>query len=58
MDMKKMIIITYDAPEGSTKADVEYYIVSELQSSGGCRHPEDPLFDSLKDVKILYHRKA
>lgn len=56
--MKKMMIITYDAPEGSTKAEVEHYVISELQCSGGCRHPEDPLFESLKNVKILYHKKA
>lgn len=56
--MKKMMIITYEAPEGSTKVDVEQYVITELQSSGGCRHPDDHLFDSLKDVKIIYHRKA
>jgi len=56
--MKKMMIITYEAPEGSTKADVENYVITELQSSGGCRHPEDPLFNSLKEVKVIYHRKA
>lgn len=55
---KMMMIITYDMPEGATKADVEQYVISELQASGGCRHPEDHLFDSLKTVKLIYHRKA
>jgi hypothetical protein len=56
--MKKMMIITYEAPAGATKADVEDFVIAELQSAGGCRHPEDPLFESLKDVKVIYHRKA
>ena len=56
--MKKMIIITYEAPTGSNKEEVEDFIISELQSAGGCRHPEDPLFNSLGDVKVIYHRTA
>lgn len=55
---KMMIILTYEMPEGATKPEVEAYVVSELQSAGGCRDPEDPLFNSLKDIKLLYHRKA
>ena len=56
--MKKMLIITYEVPVGSTKDEVEYFITSELQGAGGCRQPTDPLFNSLKDVKIICHRKA
>lgn len=56
--MKKMMIITYEAPTGVTKAEVENFVISELQSAGGCRHPEDPLFESLSNVKVIYNRKA
>lgn len=55
---KMMVILTYEMPEGANKPDVEHFITSELQHAGGCKHPEDPLFNSLKDVKIIYHRKA
>jgi len=37
--------------------DVKDFIVEWLEGGGGCRHPDDPLFDSLKNVKPILNRK-
>lgn len=47
--------IIFDKPEGATLEDVAHFIRSALTSMGGCLHPEDPMFHSLKLKEIIVH---
>jgi hypothetical protein len=49
---KLALLIEFTAPRGATFADIRDFIVRELESGGGNRHPSDPLFYSLADVKV------
>lgn len=44
--------VSADVPNGATMADIKDFIREWLQSGGGCRHPEDPLFNSLENVTV------
>jgi hypothetical protein len=54
--------ITFDMP--APKPTLKYlneFIKEALESAGGCRHPDDPLFHSLGQVTvgtITQHRKS
>lgn len=43
--------IIFKAPAEATQKDIIAFF-NELQSAGGCRSPEDPLFESFSDVKV------
>lgn len=47
-------IVIFDIPRSVDADDVAGFISDALESMGGCRHPEDPLFESLsiKSVTI------
>lgn len=49
------LIIEFDPPPQATYTEIKEFIIEWLESGGGCRHPKDPLFHSLKNVKV---RKA
>ncbi len=51
---KRIITIQVEFPEGATEAAVAEFVADSLEWAGGCRHPEDPMFNSLKvhSVKI------
>lgn len=42
------IIINYEMPEGATRDDIAEFVLDALQTWGGQRHPDDPLFGSLR----------
>lgn len=50
--------VSFEVPHNVTLAEVKDFMEDWLQSGGGCRHPNDPLFDSLQDVKITLLRKS
>lgn len=48
--------LEFVAPDGVSREEIEGYIIDELQSSGGNRHPSDPLFGSLAEVRVVWPR--
>lgn len=57
--MKKVVVIEFDAPPGSNKAEQEEFITDALGHWGGQFSPEDPFFESLRSgFKILSLKKA
>ena len=57
--MPRMTVeISFEMPQGATSDDVLDYIVTELSCAGGSRHPSDPLFNSLSDVKVKVKRNT
>lgn len=42
------IVIEYNVPQGANRDDIADFIVDALESWGGQRHPDDPLFSSLR----------
>lgn len=52
-EMKKCYaVIEFEVPNNAPKADVEAFF-SELESAGGCREANDPLFESFSHVKVV-----
>jgi len=51
---KRKITIQVEFPERATEDDVASFVADSLEWAGGCRHPEDPMFHSLRvfEVKI------
>jgi len=49
--------VSFEVPRSVTLGEVKDFVEDWLQGGGGCRHPDDPLFDSLQDVKITLIRK-
>ncbi len=49
---KMQLLIEFDAPQGADFADIREFIVDWLESGGGSRHPDDPLFHSLGNVHV------
>lgn len=47
--------ITFIKPDGASIEDVAEFIDDALSSMGGCRHPDDPMFSSLKMSCIRVH---
>jgi hypothetical protein len=53
--MKVRCEIEFEKPTGSTFEEIKEFILDALSSSGGNRHPSDPLFNSLKErLKIRW----
>lgn len=46
------ILIKFIPPKGASFKDIRDFICIELESAGGNRHPDDPLFHSLSDVHV------
>jgi len=44
--------IVFDIPARCDTEELVKYIFSALESMGGCRHPEDPFFESLSVKSI------
>lgn len=44
--------IEFDAPAGASMGEIRDFIEDWLSSGGGCRHPNDPLLNSLSDIKV------
>ena len=55
------VVLQFGRPRGATRKAVLKYIREELACGGGCRHPDDPLHDSLRvyahDVSSVARRK-
>jgi hypothetical protein len=50
---RKTIAVSFDMPDDDVSfADIREFVVDALGSMGGCRHPEDPLFHSLSNVRV------
>jgi hypothetical protein len=49
------VTITYDSLK-ATHEEIAEYIFSALESMGGCLHPEDPLFQSMRIQQLTFHR--
>ena len=46
-------VIEFDMPTYEpTRAYLRAFVKEALESMGGCRHPDDPLFRSLGQVKV------
>lgn len=54
------ITIEYTMPQGADKNDIAEFVVDALESWGGQRHPNDPLFSSLRGHmrRIVVNHKA
>lgn len=53
MKTRKMrLMIEFDAPCGAGFSDIREFITSWLESGGGERRPDDPLFHSLGNVHV------
>ena len=50
--------VSFTVPHSVTIGEVKDFIEDWLQGGGGCRHPDDPLFDSLQDVKTALVRRS
>jgi hypothetical protein len=51
--MAKMVaMITFTVDPRATKTDIRDFIKDTLESFGGAKHSEDPLFDSLGHVSV------
>lgn len=51
------LILEFDRVQGASYGVVKDYIETELAGAGGCRHPQDPLFDSLQNIKVTLYRQ-
>jgi len=53
MARKKMaVLLEFVPPAGVTFPEIRDFIVEWLESGGGSRHPDDPLFHSLGEVRV------
>ncbi len=53
---KQMVVtIVFTAPLPVSQSALREYVIEALESSGGMRHPDDPLFSSLcvQNLKFL-----
>lgn len=48
----KYIHVIVERPEHIPLDDAKEYIIKELASGGGCKRPDDPLFNGLKVFTI------
>jgi hypothetical protein len=48
MRRKLTIKVWVETPPFASEEDIAEFIADSLSWAGGCRHPEDPLFSSLK----------
>ena len=49
---KYKAIIEFKVPEQVSTREVQDFIEEWLTFGGGCRHPSDPLFNSLQKVRV------
>lgn len=49
---KMRVLVEFDPPAGASFADIRDFITDWLESGGGNRHPNDPLFHSLSNVRV------
>lgn len=53
------VTVSFDWPtDRPTARDVRDFIKEWLESGGGCRHPDDPLFHSLGQVSVGGFRRV
>jgi hypothetical protein len=50
--------VSFDVPREVDLNYLKEFIRTALQSMGGCRHPDDPLFHSLDNVTATLIRKS
>lgn len=50
--------LAFDVDDAVTLSELRKYIKDALETWGGQRHPNDPLFDSLSNVRIVTFEKA
>lgn len=48
---RTMLMISFKRP-GVSHTELRDFIIKALESAGGNRHPDDPLFESLEDVRV------
>jgi hypothetical protein len=46
------VLVEFEPPAGVSFAEVRDFIIDWLESGGGNRHPNDPLFYSLRNVRV------
>ena len=46
------LLLEFDAPAGVPFSDIRDFITTALEADGGSRHPNDPLFESLANVRV------
>lgn len=47
-----IVVLEFEASNRASYPQVRDFITQELESGGGNRHPDDPLFDSLENVRV------
>lgn len=52
MARETSVLISFKKPAGVSAVELRNFIILALETSGGCRHPDDPLFNSLRDVRV------
>jgi hypothetical protein len=52
MRSKLQIIIRVVVPEEASEEAIAEFVADSLEWAGGCRHPEDPMFNSLKVLSV------
>jgi hypothetical protein len=45
-------IVKADVPNDASITDAKNFIREWLETGGGCRHPDDPLFGSFENVTV------
>lgn len=49
--------VSFEVHRDVDLSDVKDFIVEWLEGGGGCRHPDDPLFNSLDGVRVSLRRE-
>jgi len=53
----RMIELVVEVDRYVTHAELGQYVVTELAAGGGCRRPDDPLFDGIRVVEMKFRRR-
>lgn len=46
------VMVEFEPPSGADVPDIREFITDWLEGGGGNRHPSDPLFHSLQNVRV------
>ena len=57
MTKVRTITLRCKTPPGVSDDEIADFITDWLETGGGCRHPDDPLFDSLSVYSVKIRNK-
>ena len=58
MTSVRTITLRCKTPPDVPDEDIAGFIIDWLETGGGCRHPDDPLFDSLSVYSVKIRNKV